>query len=471
MQKLNSAPQSSAPRGGGADMNELAEISSQLGFEIVDIAGFLDAIECKSQTQLDDLKQLDRGAERVVKANAQVMETVDAVTKSAQQTLASVQSSVTLVRESSAHGQEVAEWVQELNDRTEAVADTVDSMRKDNEKITAIAAQVNILAINAKIEAGRAGDAGRGFAVVAEAINDLSKRTTVAASEISRNIETLYAWIKNLDQETETISQSAGRILDQARDADASLLGIEKDTQHVSTGTDRILSDATTVRDAMEACFPNINRIKSSVQETTTGIHKAHERVEKLVVSSERLVQGTIALGGHSADKRFISFVTDMAGNIGRLFEKGLESGKITEAALFDRTYVPIANTNPQQVMTGFTKFTDSVLPPLLESALDLDSRVVFSAAVDVNGYLPTHNRKFSHPQGPDPDWNMANCRNRRIFDDRVGLKAGRNTGPFLMQVYRRDMGGGKFVMMKDLSAPITVNGRHWGGLRMAFTS
>ena len=469
MQNVNSASQPSPPKGGG--INELAEISSQLGFEIVDVAGFLDTIENKSQGQLNDLKQLDRGAERVVKANAQVMETVETVTKSAQQTLASVQNSVTLVRESSGHGQEVAEWVQELNSRTEAVADTVDAMRKDNEKITAIAAQVNILAINAKIEAGRAGDAGRGFAVVAEAINDLSKRTTVAATEISKNIETLYAWIKDLDQETDTISKSASRILDQARDTDASLLGIEKDSQQVSTGTERILSDATTVRDAMEACFPNIARIKASVEETTSGIHKAHDRVERLVASSERLVQGTIALGGQSADKKFIAFVTDMAANIGSQFEKALESGEITEAELFDRTYVPIPNTNPQQVMTGVTKFTDKVLPPLLESALELDPRVVFSAAVDVNGYLPTHNKKFSHPQGPDPDWNMANSRNRRIFDDRVGLKAGRNTGPFLMQVYRRDMGGGEFAMMKDLSAPITVNGRHWGGLRMAFTS
>ncbi|MBE1296864.1 MAG: chemotaxis protein [Rhodobacteraceae bacterium] len=469
MQNVNSASQPSPPK--GREINELAEISSQLGFEIVDVAGFLDTIENKSQGQLNDLKQLDRGAARVVKANAQVMETVETVTKSAQQTLASVQNSVTLVRESSGHGQEVAEWVQELNSRTEAVADTVDAMRKDNEKITAIAAQVNILAINAKIEAGRAGDAGRGFAVVAEAINDLSKRTTVAATEISKNIETLYAWIKDLDQETDTISKSASRILDQARDTDASLLGIEKDSQQVSTGTERILSDATTVRDAMEACFPNIARIKASVEETTSGIHKAHDRVERLVASSERLVQGTIALGGQSADKKFIAFVTDMAANIGSQFEKALESGEITEAELFDRTYVPIPNTNPQQVMTGVTKFTDKVLPPLLESALELDPRVVFSAAVDVNGYLPTHNKKFSHPQGPDPDWNMANCRNRRIFDDRVGLKAGRNTGPFLMQVYRRDMGGGEFAMMKDLSAPITVNGRHWGGLRMAFTS
>ncbi|MEO0372716.1 MAG: hypothetical protein AAF231_14750, partial [Pseudomonadota bacterium] len=62
-----------------------------------------------------------------------------------------------------------------------------------------------------------------------------------------------------------------------------------------------------------------------------------------------------------------------------------------------------------------------------------------------------------------------GNSRNRRIFDDRVGLKAGQNTKPFLLQVYRRDMGGGVFKIMKDLSAPITVHGRHWGGLRLAY--
>ncbi|MEJ2021931.1 MAG: hypothetical protein P8X43_07810, partial [Maritimibacter sp.] len=103
------------------------------------------------------------------------------------------------------------------------------------------------------------------------------------------------------------------------------------------------------------------------------------------------------------------------------------------------------------------------------EDAAAFDQRVVFCAAVDKNGYLPTHNNKFSQPQGNDPVWNAANSRNRRIFDDRVGLKAGQSTAPFLLQVYRRDMGGGNFVLMKDLSAPIRVQGRHWGGLRLAY--
>lgn len=45
--------------------------------------------------------------------------------------------------------------------------------------------------------------------------------------------------------------------------------------------------------------------------------------------------------------------------------------------------------------------------------------------------------------------------------------KVAASTKPLLLQTYRRDMGGGKFVLMKDLSAPIHVNGRHWGAFRM----
>jgi methyl-accepting chemotaxis protein len=56
------------------------------------------------------------------------------------------------------------------------------------------------------------------------------------------------------------------------------------------------------------------------------------------------------------------------------------------------------------------------------------------------------------------------------MFNDRVGLGAGQNTKPFLVQTYRRDMGGGKTVVMLDVSSPIKVKGRHWGGLRIAYT-
>lgn len=75
----------------------------------------------------------------------------------------------------------------------------------------------------------------------------------------------------------------------------------------------------------------------------------------------------------------------------------------------------------------------------------------------------------FCVPQGDDPSWNMANCRNRRIFDDRAGMRAAKNEEPVLLQTYRRDMGGGNFVVMKEVDAPIMVRGRRWGTLRLAY--
>jgi methyl-accepting chemotaxis protein len=127
-----------------------------------------------------------------------------------------------------------------------------------------------------------------------------------------------------------------------------------------------------------------------------------------------------------------------------------------------------VPGSNPEQVMTRFVRLTDRLLPAIQEPILGVDPRIVFCAAVDRNGYLPTHNKIYSQPQrAGDPTWNAAHCRNRRIFSDRTGLSAGRNLKRFLVQTYRRDMGGGQFALMKDISAPIHVRGRHWGGFRI----
>ena len=96
-------------------------------------------------------------------------------------------------------------------------------------------------------------------------------------------------------------------------------------------------------------------------------------------------------------------------------------------------------------------------------------SKIVFCIAVDRNGYVATHNKTYCHPQRGDLAWDTANSRYRRIFNDRTGLASARNRRPFLLQTYRRDMGGGQFVVMKEAAVPISVNGQHWGGLRLAF--
>ena len=72
-------------------------------------------------------------------------------------------------------------------------------------------------------------------------------------------------------------------------------------------------------------------------------------------------------------------------------------------------------------------------------------------------------------PTAEDPAWNAAHWRNRRLFKDRAVQKVARNTKPFLLQTYRRGMGAGNFVLLKDVSSPIWVRGRHWGAFRIGY--
>jgi len=137
---------------------------------------------------------------------------------------------------------------------------------------------------------------------------------------------------------------------------------------------------------------------------------------------------------------------------------------------IFDNRYEPIPDTNPQQYRTPYLGLFEEVLTPLQERLLASDTRMIFCATVDRNGYLPVHNLKYSQPQRRDDvTWNIANSRNRRIFDDRAGLCAARNTRPYLIQSYPRDMGNGVTIWMKEIDVPIRVMGKHWGGFRTAY--
>ena len=153
-----------------------------------------------------------------------------------------------------------------------------------------------------------------------------------------------------------------------------------------------------------------------------------------------------------------------------KIFEDGVKSGAISMDDMFDENYVEIAGTNPVQYRTRVLDWADRALPAFQEAFLARDPRLAFSAMIDRNGYLPVHNKIYSHPQRPgDVAWNTANSRNRRIFNDAAGLAAGRNERSYLIQSYARDMGNGKTIMMREIDVPIRVNGRHWGGFRTAY--
>jgi methyl-accepting chemotaxis protein len=172
----------------------------------------------------------------------------------------------------------------------------------------------------------------------------------------------------------------------------------------------------------------------------------------------------------HDENTEFVTRAMEAGATLTKIFEDAVKSGAISIEDMFDSDYVEIPGTNPLQHRTRILAWADRALPPFQEAFLAKDPRMVFSAMIDRNGYLPVHNKIYSHPQRMgDVAWNTANSRNRRIFNDPAGLAAGRNTRSYLIQSYARDMGNGNTIMMREIDVPVRVNGRHWGGFRTAY--
>jgi methyl-accepting chemotaxis protein len=172
----------------------------------------------------------------------------------------------------------------------------------------------------------------------------------------------------------------------------------------------------------------------------------------------------------HDENTEFVTRAMDAGTALTKIFENAIASGAISLDDMFDTDYVEIPGSNPVQHRTRILDWADRALPEFQEAFLAKDPRMVFCAMIDRNGYLPVHNKIYSHPQRPgDVTWNTANSRNRRIFNDKAGLAAGQNTRSYLIQSYARDMGNGKTIMMREIDVPVRVQGRHWGGFRTAY--
>jgi methyl-accepting chemotaxis protein len=172
----------------------------------------------------------------------------------------------------------------------------------------------------------------------------------------------------------------------------------------------------------------------------------------------------------HDENTEAVTRAMEAGAALTRIFESAVASGAISIDDMFDTDYIEIPGTNPVQHRTRILDWADRALPAFQEAFLTKDPHMAFCVMIDRNGYLPVHNKIYSHPQRPgDVAWNTANSRNRRIFNDTAGLAAGRNLRSYLIQSYARDMGNGKTVMMREIDVPIRVNGRHWGGFRTAY--
>jgi methyl-accepting chemotaxis protein len=478
------------------------QILGQLGGHLRAITAVVDALSnCDLRVSLDDGLQGELGHLRtrlnVTLANlaASIRQTIDSsrtiartsaeIARQNQALAARTAAQAEAVQHTSANMEQLSTTVAnaaanaELADRQgrattalagagrEAVGQVLEAMESINRSagevgeiigvINDIAFQTNILALNAAVEAARAGEHGRGFAIVAAEVRALARRSAEAANRIRSLI----------DRSGETAAR--GKLL--AQEADDRMR--------------EILAGAQTTSEQIAA-------ISHATREQTLGIEDANgalRRIDELTRQNNELVAAlaassvelerearylTEAAGifhlpeeplSHPLHKAAAAAAVEAARRIGEVLEQAVEERRIDLESLFDFTYTEIPGTRPQKHGTPFDELTDLVFPALQEGVLGSNPAFVYAIAADLNGYVPTHNARFCQPLSGDYERDLVGNRTKRIYTDRVGQQVGRHTEPYKLQTYRRDTG----ELMFDMSAPIQVHGRHWGGFRIGY--
>lgn len=421
-------------------VESFARQAAGLGKESASLNGLLDDLAGMSRRQAETFKALAGEIDAMIQANR----AIDDVTRASSESVRRARRSVEQI------GQGVVGVTNNLGEVAQAA-----------QEITQIALQTRLVAFNASVEAKRAGEAGRGFGVVADAVKDLAAKVEQSSKLITTTVAQLEARIKLL---ADDILAKEARQAGAARGDtfDAAVSEVERGVEDIARTAQKNLAGCAGVLDS-------VRELSSQVVDTASALEHANKQTESFLSLSESLIEMVAESGIHTDDTPFIEAAIKTARDISGIFEDAIGNGTLSMADAFDDKYQPIAGTNPEQFLTRFTGFADRMLQDVLEQILSWSPKIVFGIATDMRGYIPTHNRKYSKQQGADPVWNQANCRNRRFFNGRTEMTAIRNTRPFLLQTYRRDMGGGNYVVMKDLSVPIRINGKHWGALRIGY--
>jgi methyl-accepting chemotaxis protein len=448
---------------------ELAARIGSLGVEVADIAGNLEEVTTRISNQAAQFEELEQSAQTMVSGNREIDRAAREAQSAASMAGTEIAESRSLMGSAMQHIGHLTTAVKRIEERLNSFTPVIKQIGEVAGAIETIAKQTKLLSLNAGIEAARAGEAGRGFAVVAAEVKSLADQTRTATDRITSSVRALTEQIAGLVKESGESTKHAGQAASSVDQVNGVIIRSHEAFSTVGREIDAIASSASTNLEACDVTLAELGQLANGVQLSSTNLTQADKRVEGLLTLSETLIEYIAESGVSTADTPIIDAGVETANKISAEFEAAIARGEITEAQLFDERYREIPGTNPKQYMTDYVRFTDQVLPPIQDPIQQADQRIVFSVAWAKGGYLPTHNPNYCQPQGKDPVWNAAHCRNRRIYNDRAVKKVAHNTKRFLLQTYRRNMGGGNFMLIKDLSAPIFVRGRHWGAFRIGF--
>lgn len=435
-------------------------------FQLAGSAGTLTTISVQQSSaaseQASAVQQLTTTAEQVAITARQIMDNAAVVEGCADQASSTCQSGSDDVGAAIA-GMEV------LSRQVKQIADSMLRLGEDSQRIGGIieiideiSDQTNLLALNAAIESAGAGEHGKRFAVVAKEVRRLAERTVNATRQIREligEIQTATNATIVVTEEGSKAVDSASSLVDKVDRSFALLLNVVDSTAQAA----REITLST--RQQTSAC-QQIAETMNEVREVAQQVAGSAVETERTVADINRLSEALRHIVEEEIQEKGRKLAREGALVMAEILEKALAKGHLTRSQLFDTNYREIPGTMPQKYHTEYDTYTDLNIQKPLDDYLASDDQLFFAVLVDKNGYLPTHNSRYSKPLTGDPEKDKLGNRTKRMFNDPVGLAAAENLEPVLVQAYNRDTG----EKMWDISAPVYLDGEHWGAFRVGYS-